>query len=65
MFCEHNWGGGETRSPTGIRTCADGVEKKIRPAVVSAAPLELVIGADGVPDAITFFELCKKIVVKF
>ena len=56
--------GGETRSPTGTRTCADGVEKQIRPAVVSAAPRELVVGADGVLDAITF-ELCKKSVVKF
>ena len=55
--------GKKTRSPTGTRTCADGVEKEIRPAVVSAAPRELVIGADRVLDAITF-ELCKKIVVR-
>ena len=55
--------GGKTRSPTGTRTCADGVEKYIRPAVVSAEPREIVIGADGVLDAKTF-ELCKKIVVE-
>ena len=59
-------GGGETRSPTETRTCADGVEKYIRPAVVSAARREPVIGADGVLDAITFvIEVCEKIVVKF
>ena len=56
-------GGGRTRSPTGTRTCADGVERYIRPAIVSAAPRELVIGTDGVLDAMTF-ELCKKIVVQ-
>ena len=57
-------GGGKTRSPTWNRTCADGVEKLIRPAVVSAAPRELIISADGVLDAVTFvIELCKKIVV--
>ena len=36
------------RSPTGIRTCAEGLEKTIRPAVVSAAPRELVIGGPGI-----------------
>ena len=56
-------GGGRRGLLRGVEPERTEWEKYIRPAVVSAAPRELLIGADGVLDAITF-ELCKKIMVE-